>query len=98
MTASVLIIGGSSGIGKALAQHYSAEGACVTVISRQAKPAQVSYYWYQDSLTCEAESEQVVKQALAQQPDTIFICNGVLHDEKAMPEKTIRQLESAVLM
>lgn len=98
MTASVLIIGGSSGIGKALAQHYSAEGACVTVISRRAKPAQVSYYWYQDSLTCEAESEQVVKQALAQQPDTIFICNGVLHDEKAMPEKTIRQLESAVLM
>ncbi|MDX5406689.1 MAG: SDR family NAD(P)-dependent oxidoreductase [Chromatiaceae bacterium] len=98
MTASVLIIGGSSGIGKALAQHYSAEGACVTVISRQAKPAQLSYYWYQDSLTCEADSEQVVKQALAQQPGTIFICNGVLHDDKAMPEKTIRQLESTVLM
>ncbi|MEO3678635.1 SDR family NAD(P)-dependent oxidoreductase [Rheinheimera fenheensis] len=98
MSASVLIIGGSSGIGQALAQHYGAGGASVTVISRQAKPTQVSYYWYQDSLTCEADSEQLVKQALAQQPDTIFICNGVLHDDSAMPEKTIRQLESAVLM
>lgn len=98
MSASVLIIGGSSGIGQALAQHYAAEDASVTVISRKKKPAQLSYHWYQDSLTHEADSEQVVKQALAQQPDTIFICNGVLHDDSAMPEKTIRQLDSAMLI
>lgn len=98
MSASVLIIGGSSGIGLALAQHYAAEDTSVTVISRQAKPAQLPYHWYLDSLNNEADSEHAVKQALVQQPDTIFICNGVLHDDSAMPEKTIRQLDCTVLM
>ncbi|MDX1391867.1 MAG: SDR family NAD(P)-dependent oxidoreductase [Rheinheimera sp.] len=40
MTQSVLIIGGGSGIGLALAQHYAAAGARGAVISRQPAPAQ----------------------------------------------------------
>ena len=97
MTQSVLIIGGSSGIGYALAKHYSAIGANVTVISRQPATQRQHINWLQDTLSTETGSADIIAQALTQQPDTIFICNGVLHDDSAMPEKTIRQLDMAVL-
>lgn len=97
MTQSVLIIGGGSAIGLALAQHYCSSGARVTLISRQPLTDMPAVAWLQDPLTSEQHSAALVAQALAQQPDTIFICNGVLHDAKAMPEKTIRQLDIDVL-
>ena len=97
MTQSVLIIGGSSAIGLALAQHYVTAGARVTVISRQPALQRQDINWLQDTVTSEADSADVIAQALTQQPDTIFICNGVLHDDSAMPEKTIRQLDMDVL-
>ena len=97
MTASVLIIGGSSGIGGALTRHYLASGAQVSVISRQPAPAQPQLTWLQDTLQTEQHSANVIAEALTQQPEIIFICNGVLHDEHAMPEKTIRQLDTDIL-
>lgn len=97
MSGSVLIIGGGSGIGLALAQHYHAAAATVSVISRQAATTP-EWHWYQDSLQDETHSEQLMQLALQQQPQTIFICNGVLHDALAAPEKTIRQLDSKVLL
>lgn len=97
MTQSVLIIGGSSAIGLGLAQHYVTAGARVTVISRQPALQRQDINWLQDTITSEADSANVIAQALTQQPDTIFICNGVLHDDSAMPEKTIRQLDMDVL-
>ena len=98
MTQSVLVIGASKGIGLALARHYADAGATVCVISRQNNSAgNAGMHWLQDPLLSEEHSAQVVKQALLYQPDTIFICNGVLHDDKAMPEKTIRQLDTAIL-
>ena len=97
MTASVLIIGGGSGIARALAHHYSASGATVTVISRQEPPAQAPFCWLQDPLQAEPHSADVVAKALTLQPDTIFICNGVLHDGQAMPEKTLRHLDLEIL-
>ena len=98
MTQSVLVIGASKGIGLALAQHYADSGATVCAISRQNNSAgNTGIYWLQDPLLSEEHSAQVVKQALLYQPDTIFICNGVLHDDKAMPEKTIRQLDTDIL-
>lgn len=99
MSHSVLIIGGSSAIGLALMQHYAAVGAAVSVISRQQAPQNLSHnlQWWQDSKLTETGSADIIAQALTAKPDTIFICNGVLHDEQAMPEKTIRQLDMAVL-
>lgn len=97
MTQSVLIIGGTSAIGLALARHYRSSGARVTLISRQHLTDMPAVEWLQDPLSSEQHSAALVAQALAQQPEIIFICNGVLHDAKAMPEKTIRQLDIDVL-
>ena len=97
MTPSVLIIGGGSGIGLALAQHYATSGASVSVISRQPAAQRQNINWLQDKLSSEATSADIIAQALTRQPDTIFICNGVLHDARAMPEKTIRQLDTDIL-
>ena len=97
MTQSVLIIGGSRRIGQAIAQQCSAEGAVVSVISRQAAADDVTWFHYQDALQSEDSAQLCIEQALQHQPDTIFICNGVLHDANGMPEKTIRQLDSAQL-
>ena len=97
MPQSVLIIGGSSGIGQAIAQQSSAEGAVVSVISRQAAPIASPWFWYQDALQSQHSSQDCIEQALQHKPDTIVICNGVLHDAQGLPEKTIRQLDSAIL-
>lgn len=97
MTQSVLIIGGSSGIGQAIAQQSSAEGVVVSVISRQAAPVASPWFWYQDALQSQHSSQDCIEQALQHKPDTIVICNGVLHDAQGLPEKTIRQLDSAIL-
>ena len=97
MSRSVLIIGGSSRIGQAIAKQCHADGAVVSVISRQPAPEHIAWLWYQDALQSEDSSQQSIEQALQQQPDTIFICNGVLHDVGGMPEKTIRQLDSEQL-
>ena len=97
MTQSVLIIGGSSGIGQAIAQQSSAEGAVVSVISRQAAPIASPWFWYQDALQSQHSSQDCIEQALQHKPDTIVICNGVLHDAQGLPEKTIRHLDSAIL-
>lgn len=97
MTQSVLIIGGSSGIGQAIAQQSSAEGAVVSVISRQAAPLASPWFWYQDALQSQHSSQDCIEQALQHKPDTIVICNGVLHDAQGLPEKTIRQLDSTIL-
>ncbi|MBU1308491.1 MAG: SDR family NAD(P)-dependent oxidoreductase [Gammaproteobacteria bacterium] len=97
MSNAVLIIGGGSGIGLALAQYYAASGAGVAVISRQSAAQQQQINWLQDTLSAEADSADIIAKALTQHPDTIFICNGVLHDASAMPEKTIRQLDIDIL-
>ncbi|MEH8017236.1 SDR family NAD(P)-dependent oxidoreductase [Rheinheimera muenzenbergensis] len=97
MSNAVLIIGGGSGIGLALAQYYAASGARVSVISRQPAPQHPKINWLQDNLAAETASADIIAKALTQQPDTIFICNGVLHDASGMPEKTIRQLDSDIL-
>ena len=97
MSKSVLIIGGSSHIGQAIARQCSSERVLVSVISRQPAQGNAAWLWYQDTLQSEDSSQHCIEQALQQQPDTIFICNGVLHDATGMPEKTIRQLDSEQL-
>ncbi len=98
MIQSVLVIGGSSGIGLALAQYYAAKSAKISIISRQPASEENAWHWFEDSLQSDEHSAQVVQQALVQQPELIFICNGVLHDDNAMPEKTIRQLDNEIMM
>lgn len=98
MSQSVLIIGGSSGIGLALAEHYQRLSSVVSVISRQSAPSHNSWHWFADSLNDNAHSADCMQRALQRKPDVIFICNGVLHDANAMPEKTIRQLNTDILL
>lgn len=97
MKQSILIIGGSSRIGQAIAQQCNDEGATVSIISRQPAADDVRWFHYQDALQSEDSNQQCVERALQHQPNSVFICNGVLHDAEAMPEKTIRQLNSAQL-
>ena len=90
MTKSVLTIGGSSQIGLAIAKECHATGAIVNVISRQAMhefnmPEAVGFNWFQYAEQSEESCQQQIELALEQQPDTIFICNGVLHDDEGMP-------------
>lgn len=96
---SILIIGGSSAIGQAIAKQCSATGATVSVISRRPRLQQANpeWHWFQDETPTEKNSEQHIRAALKYKPSTIFICNGVLHDSLGMPEKTIRQLDTAIL-
>lgn len=98
MSKSVLIIGGSSHIAQAIAEQFHQQGARVSIISRQPAPKHSAYIWQQDALQSEDSCQHSVEQALQQQPDTVFICNGVLHDTSGIPEKTIRQLSSEQLL
>ncbi len=98
MLKSVLIIGGSSQIAQAIAAQCHQQGAQVSIISRQPAPQCSPYLWQHDALQSEDSCQHSVEQALQQQPDTVFICNGVLHDSSGMPEKTIRQLRSEQLL
>ena len=98
----MLTIGGSSQIGLAIAKECHATGAIVNVISRQAMPEfnmpeAVGFNWFQDAEQSEESCQQQIELALEQQPDTIFICNGVLHDDEGMPEKNLLQLNSQLL-
>ncbi|NLW04203.1 MAG: SDR family NAD(P)-dependent oxidoreductase [Pseudomonadaceae bacterium] len=101
MSKSVLIIGGSSQIAQAIAYESIKAGVLVSIISRQTRPDNFSkdqlLHWFQDELQTQLSSQQQIGLALEYQPDTIFICNGVLHDAKAMPEKTLLQLDSELL-
>ena len=73
MTQSILVIGGSSRIGQAIAQQCGSFGAQVSVISRQPAPLETGWFWYQDALQSDDSSQACIEQALAQQPDTIVI-------------------------
>ena len=95
---SVLILGASSGIGRALADYYRNEDCRVVAVSRSLAPAQCRFTWLVDTLQTEQDSEKVIAQALMMAPEIIYICHGVLHDDAAMPEKTLRQLDSGVLL
>ena len=95
---SVLVLGASSGIGRALAEYYRNEDCRVVAVSRSKAPEQCRYTWLVDTLQTEQDSEKVIAQALMMAPEIIFICHGVLHDETAMPEKTLRQLDGGVLL
>ena len=98
---SVLIIGGSSQIAQAIAKECADASTVISMISRQVAPKTdeqpPTFHWFQDELQTKVSSQQCINLALEHQPDTIFICNGVLHDASAMPEKTLLQLNSELL-
>ncbi|NRQ43895.1 SDR family NAD(P)-dependent oxidoreductase [Rheinheimera sp. YQF-2] len=104
MNLAVLIIGAGSGIGQALVQHYLQQHYVVHALSRSASPLPVAndkLHWHidntADTTADNAHRAGLLAQIFSSDVSCIFICNGVLHDDTAMPEKTIRQLESQVL-
>lgn len=95
-----LILGASGAIAQGLIQHYLAQGAQVSAISRQAQPAAPmanAVKWYQyDGLEPEAISRLL--QHISAVPLTGVIgCHGWLHGEGVLPEKALAQLQQAQL-
>jgi NAD(P)-dependent dehydrogenase (short-subunit alcohol dehydrogenase family) len=105
MNLAVLIIGAGSGIGQALVQHYLQQHYVVHALSRSASPLPVAndkLHWHIDNTVDTAADNAhragLLAQIFSSDVSCIFICNGVLHDDTAMPEKTIRQLDTQVLL
>jgi len=99
----VVILGGGSGIGKALTDFYLAQGAQVSVFSRQptpeqavSPPARLRLYHY---VPAQLEQPDPALQAtladvFSTAPQLVFCCLGMLHQDGLQPEKTIRQLSA----
>ncbi|MGP9802311.1 SDR family NAD(P)-dependent oxidoreductase [Rheinheimera sp. NSM] len=105
MSAAIVVIGAGGGIGLALVQHYLQQGNTVYAFSRKAAPLALSVdklHWYRDNAgDSAADTERraaLLAQIFSQVVSYVFVCNGVLHDDGTMPEKTIRQLDTQVLL
>ena len=96
---ATLIIGASSAIAQALIRNLCCDKHRVVAISRSpAPPAGGDTDWLQ----CDYSDSQITDTVRALRElnccwRRVFICNGVLHDELAMPEKSLEALSSASL-
>lgn len=92
--AKVIIVGASGGIAKGLIQHYLAAGWQVDALSRQ--PATIEHpalSWYRVDESDETALKSTLEHCFIDEVDTIFLCQGWLHDEQCQPEKAIAQLK-----
>ena len=80
----VLVIGGSGGIGAALAADYAARGAAVTTLSRRGDGLDVT----------DEDSMARVLGALEAPFDRILVANGALELDGRGPEKSVRELSA----
>lgn len=103
----VVILGGNSGIGAALAAHYLQLQAQVSVFSRAALAAAalpdaapgLQQYQYQPEMLEQPQSplHESLKTVFGQPVDLVFCCLGLLHQDQLQPEKSLRQLSAAGL-
>lgn len=93
---ATLVVGASSAIAQALIRAQHQRGHRVIAISR--RPASGQTDWLQ----CDYSDAQIADTIHALRElnchwRRVFICNGVLHDEQAMPEKRLEDLSSTTL-
>lgn len=99
-----LIIGSSGGIGLALVKHLLAQGQQVSAISRQSLPdAGLNTYpgrlhWYQLDSAEQPAAEPLLASIFATPIDSVMLCQGWLHGDGMLPEKSLRQLTRQALM
>lgn len=105
----VVILGGNSGIGAALAAHYLQEQAQVSVFSRatpadglqlnNAERQNIQHYQYQSEMLEQPESSlnAALETVFSSPVDLVFCCLGLLHQPQLQPEKSLRQLSAVRL-
>ena len=95
MTQRVLVAGSSGGIGAGLARQLRAAGFMVFTLSRSGAPS--ASHCVADLSASDAMP--LVQQFLQQaQPQIIFCCAGLLHNETQGPEKNLSQLQDDWLL
>lgn len=110
MTASIIVFGATSGIGRALLELAVSKGITAVGVSRQPRPSQLdpSVIWqqleYPQQSQLQAMNEQtylpfpedaILNLCQQYQPQWLFICHGLLQQDQVKAEKSIRQLDVA---
>lgn len=100
-----LVVGASGGIGRAVLDHYldDAQFEQVIAISRSQQPAELARHgarlrW----LVCDntqASIDAVLRSAddVHRQFSRVIICNGILHNDRVDPEKSLLKLNAAAM-
>lgn len=102
---AVLVVGASGGIGAAVVRHYlhAAPASVVIAVSRGHQPpgfeAAPERLLWRSSDYSEASIAGEVDwvNGLGLQVNRVVICNGILHNERIAPEKTVTRLNGAVM-
>lgn len=103
--AAVLIVGASGGIGRALVQYYlhAAGTTAVIAVSRGTRPhsfenAGKRLFWRtSDNTAVSIASELKSLSTLGLRVIRVVICNGILHNQRIAPEKTVAKLSGSVM-
>ena len=101
----VLVVGASGGIGRAVLDHYLAEPRFeqLIAVSRSQQPAELARHgarlrWLVCDYT-EASIDEVLHSAddVHRQFSRVIICNGILHNDRVAPEKSLLKLNAAAM-
>lgn len=100
-----LVVGASGGIGQAVLDHYLAEPRFeyVIAVSRSRQPVELAHHgerlrWLVCDYT-QASIDQVLHSVddAHQRLSRIVICNGILHNDRVDPEKSLLKLNAAAM-
>ena len=102
---AVLVVGASGGIGRAVVQHYLDASEAITVIAfsrggqpPDSEPAGERLLWrISDNTEASIARELDWVSDLGLRVSRVIICNGLLHNEHIVPEKTVTRLKGAVM-
>jgi len=99
-----VVVGAGGGLGTAVAQQFIAQGYSVVTASRSSEPPCHGATWH---CPCDysddgiAELVNGVSALLTEHPLSLarlVICNGVLHNERIRPERTMKRLQRAAMV
>lgn len=103
---SVLIVGASGGIGRALLHHYLATPrySLVCAVSRSARPGELEQQgerlqWFESDYS-QVSIGDVLRSVASRckRMSRVVICNGILHNERVAPEKALARLDAATML
>jgi len=85
---TVLISGASGAIGRELVNNYRSSGADVITLSRSLEADISADLRSEDSIA----KVQSFMDRFSAFPDICICCNGILHDDRNMPEKSLQEI------